>query len=107
MLEHLFSEGSRIFNLRSLCHDAVLRIAEHDRQNKGGLLQTLKVYLLQEKSLLAGLSGAAYPSQYPGLSPGQNRADRRSGLKFAADPPAGDLILSDPGISEWIGKESS
>ncbi|ACL18386.1 CdaR family transcriptional regulator [Desulfitobacterium sp. LBE] len=53
MLEHLFSEGSRIFNLRSLCHDSVLRIAEHDQQNNSSLLQTLKVYLLQEKSLLA------------------------------------------------------
>ena len=31
----------------------MLRIAEHDQQNNSSLLQTLKVYLLQEKSLLA------------------------------------------------------
>ncbi|AET68146.1 hypothetical protein Desor_2596 [Desulfosporosinus orientis DSM 765] len=53
MMEHLFSEGSRIFHLRSLCHDSVLRIAEHDKQNNSSLLQTLKIYLMQEKSLLA------------------------------------------------------
>jgi len=53
MLEHLLNEGSRFFHLRSLCEDAVLRLAEYDLQNGSNLVETLKVYLLQERSLLA------------------------------------------------------
>ena len=52
MLFHVVNLCSQALDIRLLCSEQILRIYEHDQKHGSDLIQTLYVYLLENKSLI-------------------------------------------------------